>query len=160
MRWAVGMAGKVGSRHTARRTSTAGKRSRRSLPPAQALKQTASRWPALQQKQQLPQMMSACRAVRRGGVQSCWQPERRVQTYLLPLPQLSPLPVTVPTHSLNFEKTQFSPNLFFCFYFYFLYFPTINRPLTPFTVCVRLTYPVPSLLPTLAFPSRRGIREG
>ena len=59
-------------------------------------------------------------------------------------------------------KTQFSPNLFFCcFYLHLsLYFPTRNRPLTPFTVCVRLTYPVPSLLPTPTFPSRRGIREG
>ena len=36
----------------------------------------------------------------------------------LSLPHLSPLPVTVPTHSLNLEKkkTQFSPKLiFFCF---------------------------------------------
>ena len=37
----------------------------------------------------------------------------------LSLPHLSPLPVTVPTHSLIFEQTQFSPNLtFLCFYFY------------------------------------------
>ena len=51
-------------------------------PSGTGLEETTSRWPVLQQKQQLPQMMSACRAVRRGGVQSCWQPERRVQTYL------------------------------------------------------------------------------
>ena len=55
---------------------------------------------------------------------------------------LSPLPVSVNTHSLNLKKTQFSPNFFFvCFYFYFT--PSLKiRPLTPFTVCVRLTYPV------------------
>ena len=41
-------------RHTACRTGTAGKHSRRTLRPAQALKQTASSWPASQQKQQLP----------------------------------------------------------------------------------------------------------
>ena len=58
---------------------------------------------------------------------------------------LSPLPVTVSTHSLNLYKTQFSPNLFFCFLILFLslYFPTITHPLTPFTVLVRLTYCVP-----------------
>ena len=38
----------------------------------------------------------------------------------LSLPHLSPLPVTVHTHSLNLDKTQFSPKLiyFFCFHFY------------------------------------------
>ena len=43
-----------------------------------------------------------CRWV--GGVQWCWQPGRRAQTYLLSLPHLSPLPVTVPTHSLNLKN--------------------------------------------------------
>ena len=59
----------------------------------------------------------------------------------LSLPHLSPLPVTVPTHSLNLSYP-FSPkiNLFFC-YFYFSFYsysPTINRPLTLFNVTVRL----------------------
>ena len=44
--------------------------------------------------------------------------------YCLP-PNLSPLPVSVHTHSLNLSKIQFSPNLFFCFIFIF-YFPSIN----------------------------------
>ena len=40
-------------------------------------------------------------------------------TYLSPS-HLSPLPVSVHTHSHNLYKTQFSPNLFFCcFYFHF-----------------------------------------
>ena len=60
-------------------------------------------------------------------------------TYLSPS-HLSPLPVSVHTHSLNLQKTQFSPNLlFFCFYFYFTS-PLKIRPLTPFIVIVRLTY--------------------
>ena len=61
--------------------------------------------------------------------------------YGLP-PNLSPLPVSVHTHSLNLSKLNFAPTYFFvCFYFHF-YFPTINRPLTPFIVLARLTYPV------------------
>ena len=42
----------------------------------------------------------------------------------LSLPHLSPLPVTVSTHSLNLEKSNLAPNLFFCcFYYFYLYFP-------------------------------------
>ena len=60
--------------------------------------------------------------------------------YLSPS-HLSPLPVTVSTHSLNLEKPNLAPTYFFCFYFYSpFYFPLKIRPLTPFTVCVRLTY--------------------
>ena len=35
-------------------------------------------------------------------------------------PNLSPLPVSVHTHSLNLSKIQFIPNLFFCFIFIFI----------------------------------------
>ena len=42
----------------------------------------------------------------------------------LSLPHLTPLPVTVPTHSLNFEKTNLAPSLFFFVGVYFYpYFP-------------------------------------
>ena len=54
-------------------------------------------------------------------------------------PNLSPLPVSVHTHSLNLYKPNLAPTYFFVFIFVF-YFPTINRPRTPFTVFVRLTY--------------------
>jgi len=40
----------------------------------------------------------------------------------LSLPHLSPLPVTVPTHSLNLEQTQFSPKINFFFVFIFIFF--------------------------------------
>ena len=56
-------------RHTACRTGTAGKHSRRALRPAQASKQMASSWPASQQKQQLPTKLaclSPCSAGRWG----------------------------------------------------------------------------------------------
>ena len=35
----------------------------------------------------------------------------------LSLPHLSPLPVTVSTHSLNFEQPNLAPNLIFFFYY-------------------------------------------
>ena len=54
-------------------------------------------------------------------------------------PNLSPLPVSVQTHSLNLYKPNLAPTYFFVFIFLF-YFPTITRPLTPFNVIVRLTY--------------------
>ena len=82
----------------------------------------------------------------------------------LSLPHLSPLPVTVPTHSLNFEQTQFSPKHYFFGYFYFIFplLPTTIRPLTLFNVIVRLTYSLltASLFPTPTFPSQRGTGEG
>ena len=45
----------------------------------------------------------------------------------LSLPHLSPLPVTVPTHSLNFEQTQFSPKL--NSFFIFILFLPLTSPL-------------------------------
>ena len=56
--------------------------------------------------------------------------------YCLP-PNLSPLPVSVHTHSLNLSKIQFSPTFLF-----FLLSPYKFVSLTPFIVSVRLTYPV------------------
>ena len=38
----------------------------------------------------------------------------------LSLPHLSPLPVTVPTHSLNLAKPNLAPNYLFFFRFYFI----------------------------------------
>ena len=63
------MAGKDG---TAGKTQpaeqgTAGKHSQRILRPAQASKHMAHRWPALQQKQPLPQMTSASRRAGKWG---------------------------------------------------------------------------------------------
>ena len=43
-------------------------------------------------------------------------------------PNLSPLPVTVHTHSLNLYKPNLAPHLFLFFYFYF---PTINSSPNP-----------------------------
>ena len=60
--------------------------------------------------------------------------------YYLP-PNLSPLPVSVHTHSLNLSKIQFSTNLFLLFYFIFIS-PYKFVSLTPFIVSVLLTYPV------------------
>ena len=76
------------------------------------------------------------------GVRWCW-PLKKAGSDLpnLSPSHLSPLPVTVHTHALHLEKTQFSPNLFFCFYYFYPFtFPLKIRPLTPFNVCVRLTY--------------------
>ena len=54
--------------------------------------------------------------------------------YCLP-PNLSPLPVSVHSHSLSLPKSKFSPILFFYSIYNFV-------SLTPFIVSVRLTYHV------------------
>ena len=101
---AVGMAGKEwqankkpAKQGNCRRTQPA------DSPSGSGIKTNGHRWPASQRKQQLPQSWPASRRAVQvsGGVQWCWQPGRRVQTCLTVLPHLSPLPVTVPTHSLN-----------------------------------------------------------
>ena len=81
-----------------------------------------------------------CRLVE--GLRWCWPLKRRARTYLpVSLPPIAfachctyPLP--------KFVKPNLAPTYFFCFYFYFTPFtsPFKLRPLTPFTVCVRLTY--------------------
>jgi len=113
---AVGMAGKEGKQKPAEQGTagnTAGRRSVRHRP-----QETTSRWPASQQEPQLPQMMSACRAVRRGEMQWYWQPGRRVQTYLTcPYPTYRLcLSLSRPTPLIC--KTQFSPKLTFFFFFF------------------------------------------
>ena len=93
-----------------------------------------------------------CRLVE--GVRWCW-PLRKAGSDLptcLPPTYRFCLSTSLPTPLIC--KKQFSTN-----FFYFTS-PFKIRPLTPFIVCVRLTYPVTSLLPTPTFPSRRGIREG
>ena len=50
----------------------------------------------------------------------------------LSLPHLSPLPVTVPTHSLNLYNPNLAPNLtFFCYFYFYPYFPTQNSSPNP-----------------------------
>ena len=86
-------------------------------------------------------------------MQSCWQPERRVQTCLTVLPTYRLcLSLSLPTPLIC--NTQFSPNLFFCYFLLvYSYFPTILRPLTPFNVTVRLTYMSPiTPSPYVPFP--------
>ena len=107
------MAGKIGSRHTARRTGTAGKHSRQTLRPAQASQQTATSWPASQQKQQLPQSWPASRrAVQVGGgsaVATGSQEGGCRPTYTVPTPPIA-FACPVPTHSLNLYKPNLAPN--------------------------------------------------
>ena len=86
--------------------------------------------------------------------------KRRAQTYPTCLPPTYRLCLSLYLPTPLICKSQFSPNLFFLLFLFPLFPPTIIRPLTPFIVIVRLTYPVPSRLPTPTFPSRRGIREG
>ena len=66
---------------------------------------------------------------------------RRAQTYLtvcLPPTYRLCLSLSLPTPLIC--KTQFSPNLIFLLFLFPVYFPTTNRPLTPFNVYVLLTY--------------------
>ena len=147
---------------------TAGKHSRRTLRPAQASKTTASSWPASQQNHSRRQSWPASRrAVQVDGGSAVVLAARKAGSDLpnLSPSHLSPLPVTVSTHSLNFEQPNLAPNIFFCVFFFLIYFSTSQletRPLTPFNVYVRLSYvsPTASLLPTPTFPSQRGIGEG
>ena len=153
MIWAVGMA-KVIRQTKPAELGRCRQHSRRTIRPAQASQQNNS--------QQMLAGLSPCSA---GWWRECGGTGHSKgglgPTYLSPS-HLSPLPVTVHTHSLNLYKPNLAPTYFFVFFLLFLsiYFPTINRPLTPYNVLVRLTYLSPSLLPTPTFPSRRGIREG
>ena len=95
---------------------------------------TASSWPASQQNNSRRRRWPASRrAVQVGGgsaVLLATQEAGSDLPYLSPS-HLSPLPVTVHTHSLNLYKTQFSTNLFFCFHFYFyLHYKSSHNPIS------------------------------
>ena len=68
--------------------------------------QTASSWPALQQKQQLPEDVGLPLAVQVSGGSAVVLAAMKAGSDLptLSLPQLTPLPATVPTHSLNLKN--------------------------------------------------------
>ena len=81
---------------------TAGRHSRRTLRSAQASKNhTAHSWPALQQKQPLQMTSASHRAGKWGECKDVGTQEGGLRPTYCPYPQLTPLPVTVPTHSLN-----------------------------------------------------------
>ena len=96
-----------GDRHTACRTGTAGKHSRRTLHPAQASKQTnGPQLAGLAAKTTAADVGSRPLAVQVSGgstvVLAAMKAGSDLPTSVLP--HLTPLPVTVPTHSLNFEN--------------------------------------------------------
>ena len=92
---------RVNSRHTARRTGTAGKHSRRTLRSAQA----SNKRPPVGRPRSETTAADVIRtlAVQVGGGSAGVQALRKAGSDLpnLSLPHLTPLPVTVPTHSLN-----------------------------------------------------------
>jgi len=101
MRRAVGMAGKTQPAEQA----TAGRHSQRILRPAQASKQTAHSWPVVQQKQPLPDdVLPLAMQVSGGSAAVLATMKAGSDLPTLSLPQLTPLPVTVPTHSLNLKN--------------------------------------------------------
>ena len=96
------------------------------------------------------------------GVRWCWHSRGGLRpTYLSPS-HLSPLPVTVHTHPLNFEKANLAPTYFSLLFLFFLslLLPTRTRPLTPFIVCVRLTYGVTLPTPNPYIPFTEGNKGG
>ena len=102
---------RMDSRHTACRTAlqadTASGLSARLRPHN---KRTAHSWPAAQQEQQLLQMTSASRRAGKWGECSGTATKAGADLPNLSLPHLTPLPVTVPTHSLNLAKPNLAPN--------------------------------------------------
>ena len=105
---AVGMAGKVGSRHTARRTGTAGGHSQRILRPAQASQPTngpqLAGFAAKTTAAANDVGLSLAVQVRGGSTVVLAAIKAGSDIPNLSLPHLSPLPVTVPTHSLNLKN--------------------------------------------------------
>ena len=98
------MAGKEWQAHSllnkALQADTASRRSVRHRPHN---KRTAHSWPAAQQEQQLQTSsgLSLCSAGRWGECNSAGSQKGGLRPTYLSLPHLTPLPVTVPTHSLN-----------------------------------------------------------
>ena len=107
--------------------ATAGGHSRRPLRPAQASKQTATSWPASQHKHNSCQTMLSCllpcSAGRWGECKDVGTQEGGCRPTYRSLPHLTPLPVTVPTHSLNFDKPNLAPNLTFFYFYSFIFTP-------------------------------------
>ena len=84
---------------------TAGRHSQRTLRPAQASKNKRPTVGRPCSKQQQPQMSSLpCRTVQVGGGSAMVLRKAGADLPNLSLPHLSPLPVTVPTHSLNLKN--------------------------------------------------------
>ena len=118
LRRAVGMAwqGRAGT-HSLLSKAAAGEHSRRTIRPAQALSQNNGqqlaasqqnnsrrrRWPASLRAVQVGGGSAVVPATQKGGLRP---------TYLSPS-HLSPLPVTVSTHSLNLYKPNLAPTYFF-----------------------------------------------
>ena len=74
---------------------------------------------------------------------------------------LSPLPVTVPTHSLNLEKPNLAPTYFFVFIIFIPFTSPLKiHPLTLFNVIVRLTYLSPTATPIPYVPLPEGNEGG
>ena len=116
--------GKGEQAHSLQNKAAAGKHSRRTLRPAQASKKQRPADGRPCSKTTAADDVGRPLAVQcrlRERVRWCWHSGRRAQTYLTCLSPsyLSPLPVTVSTHSLNFEKPNLAPTYFLCFYFYF-----------------------------------------
>ena len=108
--------------------ATAGEHSRQMICPAQASKKQNSQQTLadLAAKQQLPDdvgrpLAVQCRLME--GVRWCWPLKRRAQTYLLvslpPIAFACHCPYPLP----KFVQTQFSPNLFFCYFYFPFFFP-------------------------------------
>ena len=119
--------------------------------PVQASQQNNShrrRWPASRRAAQVGGGSAVVLATRKVGsdLPTCLPP-----TYRLCLSLSIPTPLIC--------KTQFSPNLFFC-YFYFCFTSHYKSSPNPLYCLCSANLSCPSLLPTPKFPSRRGIREG
>ena len=113
------------SRHTARRTKplqadTAGGLSARHRPQN---KQPAVGRPRSKNNSRRRCRPASRRAVQVDGGSAVVLALRKAGSDLpnLSLPHLSPLPVTVPTHSLNLYKPNLAPNLLLLFFSFFLF---------------------------------------
>ena len=106
MRRAVGMAWqRRAGKHSPQDKAAAGEHSRQMICPAQALKHTtANSWPASQQNNSCQMMLAGLSPCSAGRWRECGGAGTQEAGSDLPTclpPNLSPLPVTVNTHSLN-----------------------------------------------------------
>ena len=146
MMWAVGMAWqRRAGKQSPRNKGVAGELSRQMVCPAQALKKHNSPQMAGLAAKQQPQTtlagLSPCSAGRWRECGGAGTQEAGSDLPTLSLPHLSPLPVTVSTHSLNLYKPNLAPTYFFVFIIFIPFTSPLKIcPLTPFNVLVRLTY--------------------